>query len=156
MQQLDTRDLPRGIDMWGVFFACSVDVCSSGYSFVLAVEFYKLLKLSPQGDEVLFFPEVIEGVQGVEGVEVCKDAHSVVGDLADETGNRPVVVSVLVCDAEELFPAVRQVQFPREGHEDELVGVAPSVEQSRCGESGYSFSKGVGRRELVQQEQGCR
>ena len=54
--------------MRGFFFIVVVERYSGGCSFMLAVGFYKLLELSSQGDEVLFFPEVVEWVQGVEGV----------------------------------------------------------------------------------------
>ena len=66
--QLYVRNFLGGIDVWGVFFVCSVYVSSSGSSFVLAVELDELLELSSQSNEVLFLPEVIEWVRVVEGV----------------------------------------------------------------------------------------
>ena len=54
----------------------------------------------------MFLPEVIEWVRGVEGVEVCEDTSGVVGDLADEPGDRSVLVRVAIADVEELFITV--------------------------------------------------
>ena len=76
---------------------------------MLTVELNKFLELSSQCDEVLFLPEVVEQVRGVEGVEAGEDAGGVVGDFADKAGDGAVIVCVPICDAEELFLAVGQV-----------------------------------------------
>ena len=98
VQQLDARDFLGGRDVRRVFFVVFIYWYSGGYSLYLAVELDELLELSSRCDKVLFLPEVVEQVQGVEGVEVCEDAGSVVGDLADEAGDGSVVVGVAVAD----------------------------------------------------------
>ena len=109
MWQLDAHDFLGGANVRGVFFVCSINVGSSRGSLVLAVELDELLELSLWRDKVLFFPEVVERVRGVESVEICEDAGGVVSDLADEAGNRSVIVGVLVCDAKELLLPIRVV-----------------------------------------------
>ena len=154
VQQLDACNLLGGVDVGGIFFVCSVNVGSGRHSFVLAVEFYKLLELSSRGDEVLSLPEVIEWVQGVEGVEVCKYAHDVISDASDEAGDRAIIMCISVGDTEELFTSVRKVELPREGRKYEFVGVTPHVEGSGVRKARDPFSQGVGRRVLIWQEQG--
>ena len=62
VRQLDMRDLLRGVDVQGIFFTCSIYVCSRRDSFMFIVEFDKLLELSSRCNEVLFLPEVVEQV----------------------------------------------------------------------------------------------
>ena len=106
VQQSDAHDLLQGVDVQRVFFFCSINICSGRDSFVLAVELDELLELLLRSDEVLFLPEVVEQVRGVEGVEVCKDAGGVIGDFSNEAGDGPVVVRVSVGHTQELLSSV--------------------------------------------------
>ena len=63
-----------------------------------------------------------------------------------------IIMSVAVCYAQESIPSVRVVQLARERGEDELVGVAPHINQACSRDSSHTFSEGIWRHEVEQGE----
>ena len=54
--------------------------------------------------------------------------------------------------AQESIPSIRVVQLARERGEDELVGVAPRINQACSRDSSHTFSEGIWRHEVEQGE----
>ena len=81
------------------------------------------------------------GLDGAYRERTCAGRGRVSGGRANGTPS-----------AQESIPSIRVVQLARERGEDELVGVAPRINQACSRDSSHTFSEGIWRHEVEQGE----